>query len=236
MRIFYSLGFICLFLIQGERSSCQSLSLTFPDTLVYGEPVAGSNLSCWVGNWVKNISGAPLTVDVIRVMDDTSTPGWTSSFCFYFCQMPTIDSFRYTMPKNDSVNMAVHLIITANPDSGTVIMKIKNASDPSEFYIQRFHGVSEFGAGVNESGKSTQVSIYPSPVISGNALSMNLANIKSTDILFVLYDVYGSVIKTIGDLKEGNNNLSLNLAAGIYSYSLLSGNTRVNSGKFSVVK
>ena len=225
-----------LLLLQAYQVSAQWLTAAFPDTLVYGEPVAGSDLSCWNGNWVKNTSGAALTVDVIRIQDDVSTPGWTSSFCFYFCQQPTIDSFQYTMPKNDSVNMAVHLIITASPDSGTVIMKLKNAADPSQYIIQRFHGVSEFGAGVNEFGRSAQVSIYPSPVISGNEFSVNITNIKNTELSLRVSNIYGSVVKTINNLKAGSNTLSLDLAAGIYSYSLFSENTPINSGKFPVVK
>jgi hypothetical protein len=228
-----------LALFQIQKTIAQSFTAVFPDTLVYGPTVDGSSLACWDGNWVKNISGAPLTLDILRVQDDTQTPGWTSAFCFYSCQAPFIDSLRYTMPTNDSVNMAVHLIITASPDSGTVIMKIKNVANPAETLVQSFHGVSQTEFGVHNGASNTaDVKIYPSPVVTGTDFNMNITNIKSKNIRLsvIVYNIYGSLVRTINDLTEGSNTLNLNLAAGIYSYRLVSENHTAHSGKISIVK
>ncbi len=230
---------VLFFLLQCEKIFSQSFTYAFPDTIAYGEPVSGSALSCWVGDTITNISGSILDLDVIRVQDDCATPGWTSAFCFQTCQIPEIDSIRCTMAVGETVNMAVHLIITALPDSGTVLMKIKNASNPSEVIFQRFYGVSQLGLKANEESASrSSVTIYPSPVLAGNEFHMNITNTKSAgqNISLLVYNIYGNIVSALKNLKEGNNTLNLDLAAGIYSYSLTSSGSKFYSGKLIVFR
>ena len=228
-----------LFLSQSERALSQSLSVDFPDTLVYGPAVAGSSLPCWSGDWVTNRTASSVDVDVVRLMDDVATPGWTSAFCFKACQQPTTDSIRCTLFPYDSVNMAVHLIITSLPDSGTVMMKIKNVSNPSETYVQRFHGVSQLDFGVHDqNANAVRVNIFPSPAIAGTEFNMNIANVKtrSGDLSLELCNIYGNIVTTFQGLKEGGNRLFADVAAGIYSYRLMSGNSTIHSGKLAVIR
>lgn len=237
MKTVYKILTIAFFLFFSERSFSQSFTVAFPDTVAYGDPVAGAALSCWVGDYVTNHSGASIVIDIVRVQDDNATPGWTSAFCFNACQMPSIDSMRSTLADNDSVNMAVHLIVTATPDSGTVIMKLKNVSNPSNVIYQRFHGVSRLASGVNEgSNAKASVNIYPSPIMAGNNFSMNIANPKNkgNEIVLEVYNMFGSIVYKENDLKEGKNTLRLDLPTGIYSYSLGNGSAKFTFGKLVV--
>jgi hypothetical protein len=235
-RVFILLG-ISFLLFHCEKIFSQSFTAVFPDTIQYGPPIDGSALSCWTGDLVTNISGSPLDLDVVRVQDDTATPGWKSDFCFQTCQMPEIDSIRCTLAPSEIVNMAVHLVITATPDSGTVLMKIKNVINPAEVVYQRFYGISQLGLKANEgSAFRTNVNIYPSPVLSGNDFSMNILLAKKAGSLsLAVYNIFGGIVQSTNNLRAGNNTLNFNLAAGIYSYSLFSGSEKLTSGKLIVI-
>ena len=240
MKKLYSLIAACSLLFIGGNSFSQSYSMYAPDTVVYGPPIAGNDIAC-EGNSIVNHTANSIILDVIRVQDvDIAGSGWYSSFCLdQNCFAPFMDSVRFTLMPNDSSLLIPHFNTSATPDSQTVYFKIKEVSAPNLTVYQRFHGVTQQGFGVNEEFVySANVNVYPSPIISGNEFSMNITNVKSKTkhISLVIYNIYGSVIRTIEDIKEGNNTLSLDLSAGMYSYSLISGNARVHSGKITVIR
>ena len=239
MKKNYTILSITCLLFYSVRSFSQSFTVAFPDTVAYGEAVTGAALSCWVNNYVTNHSGASIDIDIVRVQDDCATPGWTSAFCFKACQSPDIDSLRSVLSNNDSVNMAVHLIVTNIPDSGTVLMKLKNVSNPSNIIYQRFYGVSRLASAVSqEAEKKTSVKIYPSPVLPGRDFSMYIANVQNTsnEITLVVYNIYGSRMRNANNLRDGINTLSFDLPAGIYSYTLTQGAIKFYSGKLIVTE
>ena len=214
----------------------QSFQATFPDSIKYGEAIAGSTLSCWINNYVTNLTDSAIILDVVRVQDDIATPGWTSSFCFVTCQIPEIDSIRVSLAAHDSVNMAVHFIITDIPDSGTILMKIKNALNPTEVIYQWFYGISQMASGINSSGFTPGCSgIFPSPVRSGSVFSIQLSNIKTTnDAVLKIYSIYGNQLSNVPHLNPGINQFNCNLASGIYFYTVSTDGSPFYSGKLIV--
>ena len=221
-----------------ELSFSQSFTVSAPDTIVYLAPAAGKDTSL-EANSITNTTPNALPVDVLRIQDDTLTPGWTSSFCLVSCYPPYVDSVRYIIPANQTIPLMVHFKVTATPDSGTVVMQVKLPGTTAGSFTHRFYCVTQIGFGVNEeSAYRATVNIFPSPVLSGNNFNINISNvkIKSKEISLVIYDILGSAMRTVHELKEGNNTLNVDLAAGIYSYRLLSGSTEIHSGKLSIVK
>jgi len=235
-----SLVILCIVLLalQSNQSRSQSFRATFPDTIKYGEAIQGSALSCWINNYVTNLTDSAIIFDVVRVQDDIATLGWISSFCFVTCQIPEIDSIRVSLAAHDSVNMAVHFIITDIPDSGTIVMKIKNALNPSEVIYQRFYGISQMASGINSSVFTPSSSgIFPSPVRSGSIFSIQLSNMKTTnDAVLKIYSVYGNQVSNVPHLNPGINQLNCNLASGIYFYTVSADGLQFYSGKLIVVE
>jgi hypothetical protein len=240
MKKFYALFIISFFIFQSERTFSQVFSLYAPDTVIYGAPIAGNDLAC-DGNSIVNHTANPVLLDVIRVQDvDIAGSGWQSSFCLDLnCYAPFVDSVQFTLQPNDSSLLIPHFGVTATPDSQTVYFKIKQVAAPNLTVYQRFHGITQNGFGVHEqSTYSADVNIYPSPILAGNDFNLNVGNVKSKskELSLVVYNIYGSAVKTILYVKEGNNIMSLDFAAGMYSYSLISGGARIHSGKITVIR
>ena len=240
MKKIYAILGMSFLLIQGGRSFAQTTFQLFaPDTVAYSDTVSWGDIELHDGNYLKNKTANDITFDVVRVQNVGGT--WTSAFCLNVCFADFIDSVQYTLPANDSIAFIPHFYIDATPDSQSIYMKFKNVNVPTDVVYQRFYGITKigYGAGVHEAATNlSNVSVYPSPVVAGNDFNMNVTNVKaqSTEFSLVVYNMYGSVVATVNNLKENNNTLNLNLATGIYTYSLLAGNTRINTGEFSVVK
>lgn len=76
------------------------------------------------------------------------------------------------------------------------------------------------------------VSIYPNP-IDENAV-LQITN-SSAVLTFRLFDVTGRVVMSIGNLSDGNVELSRNnLPAGMYFYQVLNTNSVVSTGKLVI--
>ena len=239
MKKLYTLFTICLSLFLNERTFSQTFSLYAPDTVVYG-PANGSDLPC-DGNSIVNHTANSIVMDVVRLQDvDIAGTGWASSFCLDLnCFAPFVDSSRFTLLGNDSTLFIPHFIPTSTPDSQTVYFKFKMVSSPNTTYYQSFHGVTQLNFGVNEAAAyRADVKIYPSPVTAGSDFNMNVSKVisKTENLSLVIYNMYGSEVRTIYNLAEGNNTLNLTLATGIYSYSLTAGDVRIHSGKMTVIR
>ena len=115
-KVFLTAG-CALLLLTGERSFSQSSFQFFiHDSIVYDAPKAGGDTSC-EGNYVVNKTPNGLTIDVVRVQDvDILGSGWQSAFCLDICYVPTVDSMRYTIPANGTVDFIPHFYYTATPD------------------------------------------------------------------------------------------------------------------------
>jgi hypothetical protein len=232
-NIFY-LPAVLLSVFYASFSSAQSFIVSFPDTIAYGPAMAGTALTCWTNDLVTNISGDSLVIDIIRVEDDTATPGWSSAFCFQACQAPFIDSLRATMAPSEVVNMAAHFIITDIPDSGTILMKIKNVSNPADVIYQRFYGISQSSTGISEPVDfKKDVKVYPLPMQCGKDFSMFISTDKFhfNDISLSVYNIYGSKLTCINNLNSGLNTLNFNFPSGAYFFSITSKGKIIGSGK-----
>ena len=221
---------------KSDKSFSQSaFQFLINDTIVYCAPKALGDTSC-EGNYIVNKTSNSLTIDVVRVTNVGGT--WTSAFCLDICYADFIDSVRYTIPANDTVDFIPHFYFDITPDSQNVFMKIKSVSNPSDVSFQRFYCVTQLGFGIHEYTNLADVSIYPSPVVAGTSMNMNITNVKSNSkqMTLVVYNIYGDLVSEISNLKEGNNSIRLDLAAGMYSYSLITADQTVRNGKISVIK
>src|ERR1035437_5846767 len=101
----YSLIIFSLFLFASEKSFSQTFSFVNHDTLKYGS--AGTTIALSTGNSIKNNTASPLVLEIVRFQNDTSTPGWASSFCVSGsgCYNPTVDSTSVTLQANSSIGI-----------------------------------------------------------------------------------------------------------------------------------
>jgi len=232
----YFLIVFSIFLFVGEKISAQSFTFVNHDTTKCG--AVSSDIECYVGDSIVNNSASVLTLDVVRVEDDTATAGWTSAFCLATCFLPNKDSVRLTLQPNKSQGITIHFYTSAVPGNGTVRFKVKDIHSPSTAVYQRYYGSSTC-TGINEPFvNSTNATIYPSPLIAGNDFNMNITNVQNgnKEISLLVYSIYGSIVSRINNLKEGKNTLNINLPTGIYFYSLISGGVSIYSDKMAIEK
>ena len=239
MKKLYPLILFSSFLFAGEKSFSQSFAFVNPDTSTCGTP--GTTIDC-LGDSIVNNTAINDTLYVVRVQDDTGTPGWVSTFCLDVCYLPTKDSVRFILAPYKHQNLLIHFNTSSTPDCGTVLFKVKDKNSSAVAY-QRYYGYTTTTCvclnGVNELfANSSNVSVYPSPLVANDDFNMNITNMQNgnKEISLLVYNIYGSMVSRINNLKEGNNTLNFNLPAGIYSYSLISDNTPINSGKIEVIK
>ena len=234
MKKIYSFFIIPLLLI-GSISFAQTFSYTKIDTAKYGP--AGDELICF--SRIVNSTLDTISMRVTReqnVMGDA--PTWTSAFCTYLCYFPTKDSVTERFLPMDTINFSFHFYTTSTPGHATGKMKFRNMDDLSNTFSVAFFGSTDgTQAGVNNlSGNSASVSIYPMPIVSGNVFSLNVVSAKPENkISLVFYNIFGSAVAA-SNVITGINLMSLDLPAGVYSYSLLSEGIPLNSGKLVVSK
>ncbi|MBI4929482.1 MAG: T9SS type A sorting domain-containing protein [Bacteroidetes bacterium] len=233
MKKLYSLAALFLVLPGGESFS-QTYSYSPLDTMKYG--AIGVEIIC-SATLINNTANA-INLQVTRDQDVMAdAPNWYSAFCMDQCYLPATDTVNYTFLPMDTVNFTFHFHPENEvaPDSAVAIMKWKNKAIPSNTFTQRFYGITQTGFGVNEMpAASANVSIYPMPVVSNELFTMSVSNVKQAKtISLVVYNMLGSVVSA-SDVIAGINFMNLDLPAGIYSYSLVSDNAKLISGKLVV--
>lgn len=236
MRNIYSLLFLSLFISAATDSFSQLITVTFPDTVVYGPPVAGGDIECNEGDTIYNNTASTIDIDVVR-LEDVAAAGWTSAFCLDLCYAPFVDSVRYNLPPGLHQSLIIHFYTTATADSASVYYRIKNVNVPTNTFYQRFYGITQDGFGIKEYGYTARVSVFPSPVIAGNDFCMRVSDVKNAgaSITMVVYDLAGNAVYHTG-VKQGINFMSIDLPSGLYSYSLISDNERIYSGKIGIAR
>ena len=230
MKKIYTLLFALTFLFCGKSFS-QTFTYTPTDTIEYG--AIGSELLCTAT--LLNNTATAISMRVTReqnVMGDA--PNWTSAFCMKVCYFDATDSVNFTFNAMDTVNFLLHIktVNETNPDSATVVMKWKNVNNTSNTFFQRFYGITQNGFSVNElSNHSAEAHIYPMPVVSGEVFTLGVSNVKSQKaISLVVHNMFGEIVST-SNVIAGINFMILNLPFGVYSYSLITENVVINSGK-----
>lgn len=232
----------CAFLfLQGGKSFSQaSFQLYVGDSMAYGDTLMFGDIECYGGE-IRNKTSNAILLDVVRVQNVNLATGWESYFCTNNqCYADFVDSIRFTLLGDSITEFLPHFGTTSTPDSQTVYFKVKNVNTPTDVAYQRYYGITKigYGAGLHEYAHVANVSIYPSPVISGNNFTVNITNSKIQDnnYTLTLYSIYGNVVRMASGLNSGNNTLSLDIPAGIYSYRLISGSILINSGNLPVLK
>ena len=233
MKKIYSLITASFFLFT-ITSFSQALTRTMPDTVVVG--AVSADIECLNGDTLYNTTPNNLDIDVVRTQDVTMGT-WQTAFCLDVCYLPSKDSGRMTMNPMEHQGLVVHFYTDATPTSDYCIFKFKNVNTPSNMYYQKFYATSQLAFGIHEASANTaNVNIYPSPVVSGNVFTMQVSNAKTgKEISIIVYDIYGNAVNKT-TVYNGINFMSLDLPAGIYSYSLISGGEKINSGKIAVSK
>lgn len=234
MNKIYSLIVFSFLLFAGEKSFSQTFSFTNHDTLKYGSP--GTTLALYSGNSIKNKTAAPLDLEIVRVQNVGSLSGWASAFCVSnACYNPTVDTVSITIPANGSVGISINFYCSATPDTGSLLMKIKDVNNPTMVAYQRYHG-STMTTGINEFASQADVNIYPSPVQPRSPFSLNISGVtnRSANLSLEVYDVLGNAAAKISALSTGNNSIALNVPQGIYFFKLVSENQQLSSGKIMV--
>lgn len=234
MKKLYTLSFTALLLISGKSFS-QTFSFTKIDTAKYGVPL--TELIC--ASTMINSTANAISMRVTREQNVIpEAPTWTSAFCMDACYLPTTDSVNYTFLPMDTVNFTFHFYTSSTADHATAIMKFKNVNNPSNTFWGTYFGSTDGSlSGINDLyTNSASVSIYPMPIVSGDVFTMNISNVRpEKTISLVVYNMFGSVVST-SNVIAGINFMNFDLPAGIYFYSLISDNVRLNSGKIVIAQ
>ena len=231
-------GFLCF--QTGKSFSQASFEFHVVDSTVYGDTLSLGDLECF-GGYIRNKTANAITIDVVRVQNVNLATGWESYFCTNNqCYASFVDSVRFNLAAYDTTEFLPHFGTTATPDSQTVFFSVRNSNVPTDVDHKRFHGVTKigYGLGMFEHASLANVNIYPSPLMSGTDFNINISsvNVATTNFSLIVYTMYGGIAKMITGLQEGNNTLNLDLAAGMYSYRLISGNTVIHTGEIAVVR
>jgi hypothetical protein len=205
-----------------------------PDTNTIGS--TNSDLECLIGDTLYNNTSNALTVDVVRVTD-VATGTWYTAFCLDVCYLPTKDSVRFTLQPNEHQGMIVHFYTDSTAACGDVYFKFKNVNTPSNVFYQWFHACSQLGFGINENNTpKADVVIYPMPLKSGEAFTMGISKVQTRkSLLLEVYNIFGSKVYQT-NVIGGTNPMKLNLPSGVYSYSLISDNSKLNAGKIVIAE
>ncbi|MFX3625968.1 MAG: T9SS type A sorting domain-containing protein [bacterium] len=83
--------------------------------------------------------------------------------------------------------------------------------------------------------------VYPNPANTGQSIFIEYAVKNATNVTIGVYDMLGKKVATVLDnerVEAGENatETTLNLNPGVYFYTLSSGNTAINSQKFTVIR
>jgi hypothetical protein len=177
---------------------------------------------------IHNTSSGSLPIDFhrthIRLPED-----WTASICFgTTCYAPIADSVppQFSFSIDDSTaEFLLHITGTGNgPDSLVDYIKfVALTGDPSDTIGVLFTGVLSQNAGVNQGQASTQVqskilSLYPSPLIDGNAIRVKVSSPKVQSFSYSISDELGRGVAfgtTHQQLIQGDNTCSIGELAGL---------------------
>lgn len=233
MKKLYILAVVLAGLSCGKSFS-QTFTYTLDDTIGYAAPGAMISLENSIINSTLNI----ITIDAVRTVDVMpDCPTWTTMFCLDVCYPPFVDSVRFDLPADSIQSFVFDFTTDATADSGTAIMKVKNVSTPSNTFYQKFYGITIDGFAVNESEVSpANVSFYPMPVASNETFVMNVTNVKygtGKNISMLVFNMYGNLVAK-KKVIAGTNFMYLDLPAGFYSYSLITEDKVINTGKIAV--
>ncbi len=234
MKKLYTLIIAALLLTTGKSFS---QSFTYASLMNSVDSTPGSELIFY--SRLINNTTSTIQLDPVRDQDVIpEAPTWESAFCIFACYLPTTDSVREDFFAGDTIEFSYHMYTSSTPDHATGIMRFKNVTNPSNVITQSFFGSTDGTfAGVNDLNVNANVNIYPMPIASGDVFSMNISLLKPVNSMsLVVYNTLGSVVSTTPTMIEGINFMSLDLSAGVYSYSLLSDNTPISSGKIVITR
>ena len=228
--VFFLSSLFCSF-----KGFSQSLTISMPDTV--GSDSCGMDIAYDQGDSIINNTPNNLNIDVVRVQN-VATANWQSAFCLDVCYLPAKDSVRFILQPSEHQIFIFHFYTDAgSAGSGTAIMKFKDVNNPSNTFYKTFYGSTVCANGIHETSSSAaRVSIYPSPVISGKDFTVTIANTNNTSAnTLSVYDMLGNKVRT-SIVRSGKNILNIDLPAGVYSYTIISENEKIASGKIAVVR
>jgi hypothetical protein len=205
---------------------------------------------------IKNLSGQPLRLRIIRVKNDLP-PNWSTSICSgELCFPPDINS--YTIPDTTlgipplgaGQISKFHLnfnTAAATPGSASVPIRVENINNPNEF-VELTFSASTQPTGVQEKpsqrvGTFRLLANYPNPFLSGaksrnpsTKIPFEIAGAQALRIKLRVYDLRGREIAVLAEASfmpghyeaawDGRDWFGKIAPSGLYFYELQAGRFR----------
>ncbi len=156
-------SFILFFLLAfGSLATAQASFLILEDSV--SSSISLPETTAAAENWVKNVSGAPLSVKWRRY-EISLTPGCVTQVCDpNRCYEPAVSSKIFLLETDSSALMRVDLV-SENPAPADAIVRLQftNAAEPSDT-ASAYYFLSIGTSGVKEETASLRIGLYPNPV------------------------------------------------------------------------
>lgn len=223
--------FLTLILVTGL--SAQSFVWHVDSTVSYalpGQPVS-------FHTFIHNISGTDLSVNIIRQANQIPV-GWFSSFCVgSSCYSPFQDTVQITIPAGDVDTLLVDINTDANPDVGTVTVKVENQANPSEFQMRDFvvsTGPNSIGsADYPVTGGFQLYPNFPNPFNPSTTIPFEIGSGIQGNVSLMIYNLLGQRVKVLLNRPvspgvyrvrwNGRDDFGKKVPSGIYFYRLQAG-------------
>lgn len=212
----------------------QSLQLFYEENVLEGGAEitltahADSGMASFVGLDVLNTGSVPLNIKCAREVI-TEVPGTENSFCWGLCYSATTDTSTIAL-KIDAGESSSSFSGDYLPGgyTGTTTVKyifydLANPDDQVTF-ILNYKATTESEIADHNIDMAFSP-VYPNPANQLATIDY-AANTAEDNVKFVLFDLFGSVVKEI-EITEPSGSLNVNtsgLTEGIYFYSLLVNN------------
>ncbi len=223
---------IILLLHSFSVSHAQFFEITIEDTSGY---INHSTHSLVLAGYLKNLTGNPLHVKMVRIENNLPSSSWTSSLCLRYCANPTIDSISTNdvggaIPVGDSILVEVVYSQTDSvPSTATVLVKFATMDD-SQVQYQWFEASSMIsGVGDKDNNSISKFKLfnnYPNPFNNQTIISAQVE--KSSNVNLQIFDVLGrEIFSTNREISSagkvtfkwnGLNKHGEELSSGIYFY------------------
>jgi hypothetical protein len=168
----------------------------------------------------------------------TIDSNWTSSICLNTCYLPTTDSITedqaYAMPKGINNDQFQFHIFRFAQDFGQdsvvdYIKLIALTGDPGDTISFIMKGVLNTGEAVrNKKSQSTFgpriKAVYPSPLVEGNTIKVNVSSSKETGLSYSIFDAVGRTVgfgSTRQRINIGDNTISIGSLDGLNNGSYM---------------
>jgi len=152
---------------------------------------------------LTNIGSTTISITADRLENNIPT-FWLSAFCLDICYPPHINTGNITLSPGQSEFASVHFFTSTGNNTGNVLMRFRNDSNPTNEIYQRFYATTDVSLGIKEIAYSNTNKIY---VNSFNAFTF--IRVRENKNTVMIFDIYGRLVKSIKNLPLGDNYIDL---------------------------